>query len=38
MKNLIKKVLTSKKARNAAALSAFVVTVANVGVPWSPMG
>lgn len=36
MKNLIKKVLTDKKVRNAAALTAFVVTVSNVGAPWGP--
>ncbi len=35
MNKLIKKVLTDAKVRNAAALSAFVVTVSNVGIPWS---
>lgn len=34
MKKLIKKVLTSKAMRNAATMSAFVATVADVGAPW----
>ncbi len=37
MKKLIKKILTSRKMRNAAAMSAFVATVANVGNPWAPL-
>lgn len=35
VKKLIKKVLTNKAMRNATAMSAFVVTVADVGVPWT---
>lgn len=35
MKKLIKKVLTDKAMRNAATMSAFVATVASVGMPWS---
>jgi hypothetical protein len=35
MKALLKKVLTDKSVRNAALMSAFVVTVANVGQPWN---
>lgn len=34
MKKLVKKVLTDKAMRNAAAMSAFVATVASVGSPW----
>jgi len=34
-KKLIKKILTSKKARKAAALSAFVMSMASVAAPWS---
>lgn len=35
MKQLFKKVLTDKNMRNAALMSAFVVTAANVGTPWN---
>lgn len=34
MKKLIKKVLTDKTMRNAAMMSAFVLTVASIGVAW----
>ncbi|MBI2450829.1 MAG: hypothetical protein HYV52_00605 [Parcubacteria group bacterium] len=34
LKKLVKKVLTDKLMRNAAAMSAFVATVASVGYPW----
>ena len=34
MKKLIKKVLTDKKARSVATLSAFMLTIAGVGQPW----
>ena len=34
MKKLIKKVLTDKKARNMKKLSAFMLSVVAVGVPW----
>jgi hypothetical protein len=34
LKKLVKKVLTDKTMRNAATMSAFVATVANVGLPW----
>lgn len=34
MKKLIKKVLTDKTMRNAAMISAFLVTVTSVGVGW----
>ncbi len=34
-KKIIKKILTSKKIRKAATLSAFVVTMASVAQPWS---
>jgi hypothetical protein len=33
-KKIIKKILTSKKLRNTAALSAFVVSIASVAQPW----
>jgi len=35
MKKLVKKVLTDKKARNMTTLSVFMVTMANVGNPWT---
>jgi hypothetical protein len=35
MKKLITKILTDKEARNKEAMSAFVVTVSDVGTPWS---
>lgn len=35
MKELIKKILTSKAARNTTALSAFAMSIATVGIPWS---
>jgi hypothetical protein len=35
MKKLIKKVLTDKKSRNTSAMNAFVLTVSDVGAPWS---
>jgi len=35
MKKLIKKVLTNKVMRNAATMSAFLLTVTSVGVGWS---
>jgi len=34
MDKLIKKILTSKAARNSAVLAALVVTVMNAGFPW----
>lgn len=34
MKKLVKKVLTDKRVRNAATMSAFVATVASIGSPW----
>lgn len=34
MKELIKKVLTSKAARSAMAMSAFMASIATVGQPW----
>lgn len=39
-KKIIKKILTSKKFRKAATLSAFVMSMASVASPWSnsPMG
>ncbi len=35
IKKLIKKVLTDKTVRSAVAMSAFLLTVANVGNPWN---
>lgn len=35
MKKLIAKVLTDKTARNLSALSAFALSIAVVGGPWS---
>ncbi len=35
LKKLIKKVLTDKTMRSAVAMSAFLLTVANVGTPWN---
>ena len=35
MKKLIKKTLTDKKVRNAAAMSAFVTMVTDAGMPWT---
>lgn len=35
VKKLIKKVLTDKTMRSAATMSAFVATVASVGMPWN---
>lgn len=34
MKKLIKKVLTDKTMRSATMMSAFVATVADVGIQW----
>jgi hypothetical protein len=34
-KKIIKKILTSKKARKAVALSMFVMAMASVAQPWS---
>lgn len=34
VKKLIEKVLTNKAMRNATVMSAFVVTVVDVGQPW----
>ena len=34
MEKLIKKVLTSKAARNSAILAAFVVATMESGMPW----
>lgn len=34
MKNLIKKVLTDKKARKMSTLSTLMLTVVAVGMPW----
>ncbi len=34
LKKLIKKVLTDKTVRSAVAMSAFLLTVANVGASW----
>lgn len=34
-KKIIKKILTSKKFRKAAALSVFVLSLASVAQPWS---
>lgn len=35
MRELIRRVLVSKKARNTEAMNAFVRTASNVGQPWS---
>ncbi len=35
MKMLIKKVLTDKKARSGSAMSAYVMTVTDIGTPWA---
>ncbi len=37
MKKLIKKVLTDKKARSVATLSAFMSTVMAAGRPWQDL-
>jgi hypothetical protein len=34
MDKLIKEVLTNKKARESAALTALIVTVMGAGMPW----
>jgi hypothetical protein len=34
-KKIIKKILTSKKARKATVLGAFIVAAASAGDPWS---
>lgn len=36
MKELMKKILTDKKARNTTALMAFLMSVMVVGTPWQP--
>jgi hypothetical protein len=35
MKEVIKKALTSKAARNSVALGVFALTVSEVGSPWA---
>lgn len=35
LNKLVKKVLTDKTMRNATAMSAFLMTVVSVGIPWS---
>jgi len=35
MQKLIKKILTDKKTRNVAAMSAFLLTVVDTGAAWS---
>jgi len=35
MDKLIKKILTDRKIRNTAAISAFILTIAAAGEPWA---
>lgn len=36
MKNLMKKILTDKKARNTTALMTFLMSTMVVATPWQP--
>ncbi len=37
LKKLIKKILTDKRMRNTAVLSAFMAMIASAGIPWKDM-